>query len=144
MAREIFLQTPEHDELVVILHGLNKSPKGMQNVIDAAKAARPNADILAPALPIGGWLGMFCHTPSEQIAASVVDRIQHAIDERGPAGYTHIVLAGHSFGGVLARKAAIIAHGELRRRSNRVLPSQNIRNRAAGLGRSNESYCSPP
>jgi hypothetical protein len=112
MAGEIFLQRPEHDELVVILHGLSTSPEGMQSVIDAAKAARPNADILAPALPIGGLLGVLCHTPSAQIAASVVDRVQQAVDARGPAGYTHIVLAGHSFAGVLARKVAIIAHGE--------------------------------
>jgi pimeloyl-ACP methyl ester carboxylesterase len=112
MAKEIFIKAPGHNELVVILHGLNKSPKGIQPVIDAARSARPNADILAPPLPIGGWFGMFCFTPGEVIAANVVDRIQRAVDARGPAGYAHIILAGHSFGGVLARKVVIIAHGE--------------------------------
>jgi alpha-beta hydrolase superfamily lysophospholipase len=114
MAKEVFIEAPDHDELVVILHGLNKSPTSMKPVVDAARSARPNADILAPPLPIGGWFGMLCFTPAEVIAARVVDRIQLAVDARAPKGYARIFLTGHSFGGVLARKVAIIAHGEQR------------------------------
>ena len=112
MAKEIFFRQAGHDELVVILHGLGKSPQALQGVISAAKAARPNADILVPGLPIGGWFGMLSHTPSARIAANVVERIEWAIEQRGGVPYAQIVLAGHSFGGVLARKVAIIAYGE--------------------------------
>jgi len=98
-------------ELVVVLHGLRGSQYVMRNLVAAAGLARPRADILCVHLPYGGRLGMLAIRPAERIAADVVERIDEAIKQH-PGTYESIILVGHSFGAVIARKVAIIAHGE--------------------------------
>ena len=118
MPEEIFLKGKARNELVVVLHGLGGSPKEMLGVIGSAAAARPDADILAVPLAFGGRFGILAVQPAELVAAAVVKRIDAAIATRGgdgqPSGtYERFILVGHSFGGVIARKVAIIANGEL-------------------------------
>lgn len=113
--REIFIKGRARTELVVVLHGLRGSPKGMRCVSEAALEARPDADVLALPLAFGGFFGMAAIRPAERIAAQIVERIDQAMDAREsetPGGYRHIILVGHSFGAVIARKVAIIAYGE--------------------------------
>lgn len=113
---EIFTTGGASTELVILLHGLHGSPTTMQNVSDATRAARPDADILSLPLPFGRRFGFFAITPAECLAAKVVERIDVAISRRSANGgaYEKIALVGHSFGAVLARKVAIIAHGQRR------------------------------
>jgi len=117
MSDEIFQKGKARNELIVVLHGLGKSPDKMRDVIDASASTCPNADILAIPLPYSGRLGIFSTEPAECIAGTVVRRIDSALATRAqedPGGYASIILVGHSFGGVIARKVAILAHGERR------------------------------
>jgi len=114
--KETFVADGKGAELIVVLHGLSGSPTTMKDVCAAAGTARPDADILALQLPFGGPLGSIARTPAESVAANVVKRIDAAIEQRQQSGregrYDKIILIGHSFGAVIARKVAIIAHGE--------------------------------
>lgn len=112
---EIFQTGNARNELVVVLHGLGGSPEEMSGVISSVAATRPNADILAVRLAFAGPFGLFAVEPAELVAAKVVTRIDKAIEERARlAGtYERFIFAGHSFGGVIARKVAVIANGEL-------------------------------
>lgn len=92
--------------LVVVLHGLNGSPSGMRGVVAAVRAAFPGATIFCPRLPYAFALSLAL---PEQISASVVGKID-TLMARGD--HDRIVLVGHSLGSLVARKAAIIAHGE--------------------------------
>ena len=124
MAREIFrkgevsteLGDDTRCELVVLFHGLMGSPRSLEkaNLIAAAAAGCPCSDILAVPLPFRGLLGAFALRRPEDVAADVVRRIDAAVKVRAKEGgrYRRIVLAGHSFGAVIARKVAIIANGE--------------------------------
>ena len=117
MPNEIFERGKARNELVIVLHGLRGSPTKMRGVVNAAAAACPDADILAIGLAFGGFLGALATKPAELVAAKVVKRIDRAIKERdgdpaGDDGYQRFTLVGHSFGGVIARKVAIIANGE--------------------------------
>jgi pimeloyl-ACP methyl ester carboxylesterase len=117
MFDEIFRRGKARSELVVVLHGLRSSPKQMLGVVGSVAAARPDADILALPLAFAGPLGIFAVQPAEHMAAKVVERINAAIkareeDRRTSGTYQRFVLVGHSFGGVIARKVAIIANGQ--------------------------------
>jgi pimeloyl-ACP methyl ester carboxylesterase len=100
-----------HD-LVVVVHGYRGATKRMAAVCETIREARPDADIYAPALPLGKWrLG--CQK-AETIVADLIETIDGLVAERRQSGshYKNITLVGHSFGAVLARKIAIIAYGE--------------------------------
>jgi pimeloyl-ACP methyl ester carboxylesterase len=88
----------------------------MSGIVAAVRDAYPDADILCPELVYGGILGMFANVPARRIAAGMVDKIEQAIQSRrlqGGRGYERIILVGHSFGAVIARKIIILANGEL-------------------------------
>src|SRR5205823_5458277 len=64
-----------------------------------------------------GFFGPLAVQPAELIAVDVVKRIDAAIaarkaDQHLSGHYERFILAGHSFGGVIARKVAVIANGE--------------------------------
>jgi len=108
------------EELVVVLHGLGGSRETMKGVVAAIRAKKPNADIYCPNLPYGGGLlGVFCRVPVEDIIKSVMETMlrhwesgKQATAQGNSNRYGSITLIGHSLGGVLARKIAILAHGE--------------------------------
>lgn len=56
----------------------------------------------------------FTTAKAESIVAALIDKIEWLMSQRRNAGggYREITLVGHSFGAVLARKIAIVAHGE--------------------------------
>lgn len=105
-------------ELVVILHGFAGSPTTMQHVRHAVYECRPDADIFIPRLPFAGPFGRLCMRPAEDIAAALAEAIDEIWAERAGErneGYESIILVGHSFGSVLVRNIALLAHGETAR-----------------------------
>jgi len=103
-------------ELAIVLHGPRGSPEQMLGVAKAIEERSEDIDILAPILPYGGLFGLLRTTPVEQIVRDVVQEIDKALANRerrsdGDA-YERLILVGYSCGAVLARKIAIVVHGE--------------------------------
>ena len=103
-------------ELAVVLHGPHGSPEDMQGVSKALEERSKDIDILAPILPYGGFFALVRTTPVEQIVREVVEEIDNALanrERRGDGGaYERLILVGYSCGAVIARKIAIVVHGE--------------------------------
>ncbi len=103
-------------ELAVVLHGPHGSPEQMQGVLEAVEERSEDTDILAPILPYGGFLGLLDTTPVEKIVRDVIEEIDKGLAERERQGdggeYERLVLVGYSASAVIARKVAIVAHGE--------------------------------
>ncbi|WP_146148834.1 hypothetical protein [Pseudaminobacter soli (ex Li et al. 2025)] len=103
-------------ELAIVLHGPHGRPEEMQGVSAAIGERSEDIDILAPVLPYGGFFGLFRTTPVEQIVRDVVEEIDKALadrERRGDGGvYERLILVGYSCGAVIARKIAIVVHGE--------------------------------
>jgi pimeloyl-ACP methyl ester carboxylesterase len=110
MGKEIFEPHGRHECLVVIFHALKGSPEAMRDVIDAVKASVEHADILVPPLPYGGFWGKLSTYPPALMAEDVAKRIDRAVAEQ--QSYRRIIFVGYSFGAMIARKVAIVAHGE--------------------------------
>jgi pimeloyl-ACP methyl ester carboxylesterase len=71
-----------------------------------------DADIFTPQLPFHRFI---CFEPVEKIVIGLMNRIDALVAGRkalGDAGYEEIILVGHSFGAVIARKIALLAYGE--------------------------------
>ncbi len=102
------------DHLVVVLHGFANPGNRMAEVRMVVREALPAADIYAPRLPYAD--GFLCRVKAATIVAKVIQRIEKLVADRVAAGspYGAITLVGHSCGAVLARKIAIVAHGEQR------------------------------
>lgn len=103
-------------ELAVVLHGPHGSPKEIQGVLTAIEERSADIDILAPILPYGGFFGLLRSTAVEQIVRDVIQQIDKTLadrERRGDGGaYERIILVGYSSSAVIARKIAIVAHGE--------------------------------
>jgi hypothetical protein len=88
----------------------------MQGVFEAVGERSGDIDILAPVLPYRGFFGLLKTTPIEQIVRDVVEEIDKTIadrEQRGDGGaYERLVLVGYSASAVIARKVAILVHGE--------------------------------
>lgn len=103
-------------ELAIVLHGPHGCPENMQGVSMAVEERSEDIDILAPILPYGGFFGLFRTTPVEKIVRDVVEQIDKALadrERRGDGGvYERLILVGYSCGAVIARKIAVVVHGE--------------------------------
>ena len=103
-------------ELAIVLHGPHGSPEKMQGVSKAIEERSEDIDILAPILPYGGFFGLLRTTSVEQIVRDVIDEVDKALaarERRGDGGaYERLILVGYSCGAVIARKIAIVVHGE--------------------------------
>jgi pimeloyl-ACP methyl ester carboxylesterase len=103
-------------DLVVFVHGFNARIGELAGLISTLHEARPEAAILAPEMPYSASrLGMWCREDAAKIVdwlVQAIDRLDNRKRQGGGAGYEKIVLVGHSFGAVIARKIAIVAHGE--------------------------------
>lgn len=94
-------------ELFVLIHGLGNQSNRLADARAVIREQHPDADILAPRMPYAGnWL---CTEKPEAMVAQIVAYIDDLWAERD---YRNITLVGHSIGAVLARKIAIVAHGE--------------------------------
>ena len=103
-------------ELAIVLHGPHGSPEKMQGVSKAIEERSEDIDILAPILPYGGFFGLLRTTSVEQIVRDVIEEVDNALadrERRGDGGtYERLILVGYSCGAVIARKIAIVVHGE--------------------------------
>jgi pimeloyl-ACP methyl ester carboxylesterase len=102
-------------ELVIMMHGYGTKVEEIEGVLAAIGEVKPDADILAPQMPYGGGiLGWTCREPAADLVSGVLDVIDRLDAERRSKGerYKSIIVVGHSFGAVLARKIAVIAQGE--------------------------------
>jgi alpha-beta hydrolase superfamily lysophospholipase len=97
--------------LIVLLHGFGRRPSNLESVRVAALSKYPNAEFLIPKL---AYWQYFAIQPMAMIAGEVVDQIDAAWADalRNKKPFDEILLVGHSCGALLARKIAIIAHGE--------------------------------
>jgi triacylglycerol esterase/lipase EstA (alpha/beta hydrolase family) len=93
------------DALIVLLHAYTLSPDSLSTVADAIRKALPRANIIKPSLP----LGRFSFADPVVIARDLVLRIDKEFEEHD---YKRIILVGHSVGGLLARKAYLLAWGQ--------------------------------
>lgn len=104
---ELLLQRPGSRRLVVILHQYGGVPRtDLGSVMAVAAEALPDADLLAPVLPL--HYTSF-HDP-DAIVAGLLARLDHI---QSSGRYEHITLVGHSMGSLLARKLYVAACGEL-------------------------------
>jgi alpha-beta hydrolase superfamily lysophospholipase len=92
------------DRLVVLLHGFNKGPDSIDGVRALVRRIYPAADIMIPQLPFD----YDSRADLEVVAEQLIQRIDKMNQEHG---YLHIILAGYSMGGILARKLWVLAHG---------------------------------
>jgi len=113
----------KHRELIVLLHAFCQSPKALKPVKDAVRDAYPDADIYAPILPFAGPWGWLCTRDATEVVVDIIKHIEKIIELRSqdraggagqddPGEYESIILIGHSMGAVMARKVAIVAHGQ--------------------------------
>jgi pimeloyl-ACP methyl ester carboxylesterase len=101
------------DTLLVVVHGLRGSQDQLKSVIDAAKTALGPIDVYAPPMPYGR--NLFTRARPFEILGGLLDEIDRRWAKqvaRTGEGYRRIILVGHSVGGLVLRKVAVIAHGE--------------------------------
>lgn len=126
MQKPRFERAGKHRELIVLLHAFCQSPKANKPVKDAVRDAYPDADIYAPMLPFGGPWGWLCTRDATEVVVDIIKDIEEIVELRSqdrqqdaeqidPGEYESIMLIGHSMGAVMARKVAIVAHGEQNR-----------------------------
>lgn len=93
--------------LVVILHGMSQSPEAMASVRSAVIEALPGASTYVPRMPYASKLS---RRAPELIAADLLDEIDVLM---GEYGFSELVLVGHSMSSLIARKVAVLIHGEI-------------------------------
>ncbi len=97
--------------LVVLLHAYNSSPDALGAVRRAVERSYgPDVETLVPPLDIG----LFSTRDPNLIAHGMIAKIDAAWDAASARGapFDAVILVGHSFGALLARKIYVIACGE--------------------------------
>ena len=96
--------------LVLLLHAYTQTPRHLAAVRAAVAHEWPKARLVCPELP----LSLLSMADPNEIVAGLLDTIdaETAAAERAHAPITNIVLVGHSFGALLARKLYVVACGE--------------------------------
>lgn len=90
--------------LIVFIHGMNRGPADFEPLMRETADWLPDADVFAPALP----LGVFSTKRAADIAADIEGRIARLSAE---GGYQEIILVGHSVGALLLRAAWMLGNG---------------------------------
>jgi len=96
-----------HNELIVFLHAFGNASQRLAAIREVTREVKPDTDFFAPELPSAR--NKLCFTKAESIVAGLMRELDTLVQAHD---YARITLVGHSFGAVLARKIAIIAHGE--------------------------------
>ena len=94
-------------ELAVLVHGLGSS-RLVNDVKETLAECLPDADLMVPRFRST----LFSNADPADLAAQLSDLIEAAEQSQPTGGYTRIILVGHSFGALLARKAYVFACGE--------------------------------
>jgi alpha-beta hydrolase superfamily lysophospholipase len=120
MSGMIFNESPGARVLVVLVHGSGCTPKDLRDLVDAVNEAREDlgdVDILRPdysrtllGIPITRFINYDIYDDSVDLV-KVIDEVFQNRAAKGDGGYDRIILAGHSLGGLLIRKAYLIALG---------------------------------
>jgi pimeloyl-ACP methyl ester carboxylesterase len=116
----------QHKNLYVVLHAFCASPEDLLPIRRAIEHIDRNADIYAPKMPFAGKLGWLCVRDATEVVCDLIAAIDRIVEHRKSlpgASYETINFVGHSMGAVLARKIAIIAHGE----PTHALEDENLR-----------------
>ncbi|WP_133122409.1 MULTISPECIES: alpha/beta hydrolase [unclassified Klebsiella] len=99
--------------LVVVFHAYANNATSLSSVIDAVKKQWPNAQMYCPDLPLS-WFSTANPNEIVNLHLNQLDTIIQQ-SENGTNPITNIILIGHSFGALLARKLYIVACGETRK-----------------------------
>jgi pimeloyl-ACP methyl ester carboxylesterase len=119
-------------QLFVVLHAFCQNPKALEPIHHAITDVDPDTDIFAPTLPFAGPSGFLCMRDATEVVLDLMKAIDQIVTDRnglGDGGYAAVNFVGHSIGAVMARKLAIIAHGEQTRSgedSNLYAPFEEI------------------
>jgi pimeloyl-ACP methyl ester carboxylesterase len=99
-----------NETFVLCLHAYTSTPDRLASVMRAAKAQWPNAKFLCPELPLSLW----STADPNQIVADLLQVIDEEVETARSTSnpIENIVLIGHSFGALLARKLYVVACGE--------------------------------
>lgn len=90
--------------LVILFHAYGTSPGSLNQVANKIRDTFPEADLFRPQLPIH----VFSFANFNRVAQQMVTAITKRFTGRN---YDKIILVGHSFGALLARKVYIVACG---------------------------------
>ncbi|HWW12940.1 MAG TPA: alpha/beta hydrolase, partial [Brevundimonas sp.] len=101
---DVFIANGRSRTLIVMVHGMGRGPSDFGPLIDALRSWSPDADVFAPALP----LGVFSMERASDIATSLAAAVTRKVDG---GGYDDVVLVGHSLGALILRAAWMQANG---------------------------------
>lgn len=96
--------------LVLLLHAYTANSKRLTALCNVTRRQWPLAKLLCPDLPLGLWSTADPNAIVEGLLISVDKEVQAASTTGQPI--RNIVLVGHSFGALLARKLYVVACGE--------------------------------
>jgi pimeloyl-ACP methyl ester carboxylesterase len=96
---EVFWAVPNAETLIILCHGYTADPSSLESIARLAHDLIPGSNILIPDFRVKN---PFCATNPEKLVQDLNKRIELAWTENG--GYQRVILVGHSFGALVARK----------------------------------------